>query len=137
MWECLETGIDMMEENFHKAKIPVVVYIAFVDMIQIVTRSTHERRTYTCPEVEAASYAQESLGSFDILRGHHHDQWAQAIMKTYKKRISPPNTDDKNKNRDKSPLEMSAFPIEECWRLFESIWATRNSILHSSDGYAA
>ena len=59
-------------------------------------------------------------------------------MKTYKKRVSPPNTDkDKKKPRDKSPLEMSAFLIEECWRLFESIWATRNSVLHSSDGYAA
>ena len=138
MRESLETGIDAMEGNFHKANIPVAVYIAFIDTIRLVTRSTRERKAYSCPEAEAASSAQESLGSFAILRGHHHDQWAQAIMKTYKKRVSPPNTDkDKKKPRDKSPLEMSAFLIEECWRLFENIWATRNSVLHSSDGYAA
>lgn len=31
---------------------------------------------------------------------------------------------------------MSVLLIEECWRLFESIWATRNTILHGSDSYA-
>ena len=112
-----------MEENFHKANIPIAVYIAFVDMIRLATHSTRERKTYTCLEAEEATYAQESLGTFAILRGHHHDQWAHAIMKTYKKRTSPPSsrTDGKKKKQDKSPLEMSAFLIEESWRLFESI----------------
>lgn len=31
---------------------------------------------------------------------------------------------------------MPVFLKEECWQLFESIWAMRNIILHNSDGYA-
>ena len=32
---------------------------------------------------------------------------------------------------------MPVYLVEEYWRFFEKIWAKRNEILHSMDGYAA
>ena len=138
MREAVEIGIDEMERNFYRTNVPASVYIAFVDMVRSITHSARERRRWTGKHAEAAVRAQESLGSFAILRGHHHTEWAEAIMRTYKKRARPPNTEKtKKKVRDKSALEMSVYLVEECWRFFEKIWAVRNKILHSTDGYAA
>ena len=138
MRSTIEEEINTMEKNLHKANVPVSTSIAFIDMVRMATHSTRQRKQYHCHEAEAATRAQESLGTFAITRGHHHIQWAHAVMKTYKKRASPPTTDaKKKKRRDKTPLEMSVYLIEECWRLFEQVWKTRNDILHSSDSYTA
>ena len=116
MRETLEEEINTMETNLHKANVPVSTSIAFIDMVRMTTHSTRQRKQYHCHEAEAATRAQESLGTFAITRGHHHIQWAHAMMKTYKKRASPPTTDaKKKKRREKTPLEISVFLIEECW----------------------
>ena len=59
-------------------------------------------------------------------------------METFKRPAEPPSTGKKKKPRQyKSPLEMSVFLIQQCWLLFETIWETRNELLHSADSYAA
>ena len=78
--------------------------------------------------------AQATLGTFAILRGHHHRQWAHAICKTYKRRVTPPG---QKKRHDKTAFEMSVMLIEEVWTLFETLWFTRNAILHGTTSYVS
>ena len=69
MRECVENGINVMERNFHRAKIPALLYIAFIVMLCIITHSTRECKIWSTEHAESAVRAQESLGSFAILRG--------------------------------------------------------------------
>ena len=77
------------------------------------------------------------LGPEAILRGHHHTAWAEAIFRTYRKQMYPPWTAKKHKKKDKTALGLSSVLVKECWALFESVWATRNEILHSKDSIGA
>ena len=47
-----------------------------------------------------------------------------------------PGTDPKQKKKDKTPLGLIEFLLTERLDLFETIWTTRNDILHDSDHYA-
>ena len=105
-----------------------------MDCLRRVTRSKRERKIYHCSHAERAVDAQDHLGSFAILRGHHHVQWAHSIMKTYKPPQGPPGNDPP---KSKTPFELSVLLIESVWKLFESLWEKRNDILHRDDGVAA
>ena len=111
-----------------------MVMICYLDMLRKATQSTRPRGSYNCNEAENAMAAQDTLGTFAILRGHHHIRWAEAIHKTYTRRPTPPG---QKRKRDKSALDMSIMLIEEAWTLFEVLWETRNSILHGDDSYVA
>ena len=43
----------------------------------------------------------------------------------------------KHKRKYKTPLELSAVLVRECWTLFELVWQVRNDILHSKDSIGA
>jgi len=134
MRTAVEEGITTMEKAFHNAHLPAATYIAFIDMIRLATHSTRQRKQYNCIEAEHATHMQETLGTFAILRGHHHTQWAHACQNTFRKPPCPPG---KKPPRYKSALEMSVLLIEQCWQFFEKIWSTRNNILHGKDSYSA
>ena len=59
------------------------------------------------------------------------------MSRTYRKRVYPPVTDPKHKQKDKTALKLSAVLVRECWTLFELAWKVRNDILYSKDRYNA
>ncbi|KAL7550562.1 hypothetical protein ACHAWF_015354 [Thalassiosira exigua] len=135
MREAIENGITTMEENFYKARVPKSTYIAFLDIIRRTTNSTRERKQWSCDLATLAVEKQDILGTHALLRGHHHVQWCETIRETYRARSPPPGS--KKAPRDKTPFEMSVMLIEEVWNFFETIWTTRNDILHSTDSHVA
>ncbi|KAL7545317.1 hypothetical protein ACHAWF_008670 [Thalassiosira exigua] len=135
MREAIEDGINAMEENFYKARVPKSTYLAFLDMVRRTTNSTRERKRWPCDLATLAVEKQETLGTHALLRGHHHVQWCETIRETYGARSPPPGST--KVPRDKTPFEMSVMLIEEVWNFFETIWTTRNDILHSTDSHVA
>ena len=121
MRAAIENGINTMETNLHKAKVLAATYIAFVDMIQLATH-------------RVCNSNAGNLGTFATFLGHHHIQWAMSCQKTFRKPICSPG---QKPYPTKSPFKMSVLLIEECWRLVESIWEARNTILHGTESYTA
>ena len=134
MRECLEKGLDEMVKTFHKENMPSQISLAYVDCLRRITHSTREKKTYHCPHADRAVGLQDHLGSFAILRGHHHTQWAYSILDTYKPPRAPPGN---KPPKTRSPFELSVLLVEATWRLFDSLWETRNNILHKDDSIAA
>lgn len=140
MKSALEEGLDDIRTNLDKANVPNAVVTAFCELLRRATLSTRERKHWHCNHTDEAVTRQDSLGTFAILRGHHHRQWCQAITERYRPRASPPETrpsQNKKRHRDRNPLEMSALLVEEVWNLFNKLWQARNDILHGSESYEA
>ncbi|KAL7530352.1 hypothetical protein ACHAWF_003347 [Thalassiosira exigua] len=127
MRECLEQGLDDMVKTFHKENMPPQISLAYVDCLRRITHSTREKKAYHCPHADKAVDLQDHLGSFAILRGHHHIQWAYSILDTYKPPCAPPGN---KPPRNRSPFELFVLLVEATWHLFDSLWETRNNILH-------
>ena len=136
MRETLENGLDKLEQAIHKAYMPAGVTMAFLDALRRATHSNRERKQIVCEEAWKAMECQDTLGTFAILRGHHHMQWADAIEATWKKPNLPPRKDGKPP-KTRSPFDLSAYLVVQVWNLFNQIWESRNDILHSNDSYAA
>ena len=134
MRSTLEAGITAIVEACYNANIPKGVSRAFVDNIRRATKSTRPPERWTCEDATIAAELQDSLGTFAILRGHHHADWVRTIKETYRPRQPPPGSKPR---RDRSPLDMAALMIEEVWNLFHSLWDMRISILHGNDGFSA
>ena len=134
MMNAKELALDDIAKRLTDANVPKMVIICFLDLLRRSTHSERQRRAYNCSEAEGAMAAQETLGTFAILRGHHHRRWVEAIANTYTKRPTPPG---QKPRRDKSPFDMSVMLIQVVWSLFETLWETRNSILHGNDSYVA
>ena len=130
----IKRAIREMEETLIKENLPPGVRLAFMEKVRRATDTCDTRVIFQCNSARTASEQQDRLGSAAILRGHHHVEWVEAIFKTYKPRIYPPNTPKKNKMKDKSALELSAILVRECWKLFEKVWETRNEKVHDADG---
>ena len=90
--------------------------------------------TAQCPEAWDAGEAQDRFGTMAILRGHHHKQWYYAIARTYQKRTQPPESNNNENPKNKSPIELCTTMIREVWRLFETVWENRNDCLHKPSG---
>ena len=75
---------------------------------------------------------QDTLGTLAILNGHLHIEWTMAIANTYTRRISPPGKDSNKAPKDKTLLELTLVLLTTVCDLFETIWATRNSVLHDN-----
>lgn len=129
-----ELALDEIAIRLTDANVPKMVTLCFLDSLRRATRSDRPRRNFNCHEAEGAMAAQETLGTFAILRGHHHRRWTDATATTYKRRRTLPG---QKKRHDKSPFDMSVLLIEEVWTLFETLWSTRNSILHGTDSFVA
>lgn len=127
-----EIALDEMATRLSDANVPKMVIICFIDEFRKAIHSTRAHGSINCSEAEGAATAQVTLGTFAILRGHHHQRWVEAISKTHTRRTTPPG---EKKRRDKSPFDMSVMLIEEAWTLFETLWFTRNAILHGSNSY--
>ena len=130
----MRRAIREMEETLIKENLPPGVRLAFMEKVRRSTNTIDTPVIYQCDSARKASEQQDRLGSAAILRGHHHVEWVEAIFKTYKPRVYPPNTPKKNKKKDKSALELSAILVRECWNLFEKVWKTRNDKVHDTDG---
>ncbi len=138
MIEAKEDALNTIERNLKKAHIPPGVMIAFMNSMRSAVHSTTLRKQFVCTRAWDAQEQQSTLGSFAILRGHHHVDWAHACMDTFRRPPEPPGRpEDEKKVHYKSPIEMSVSLIEQSWYLFERVWETRNNILHSDDSYAA
>ena len=131
MRETLETGLKAIETKLYKENVPIPVRLGFVDELRKVTKSNRERKTWNCEQTDRAISAQETLGSLAILRGHHHKQWAYTITETYRPRPQQPS---RPQRQDKTPFKMLVVLVEEVWNLFNSLWDTRNEILHNKNG---
>ena len=131
MRETVETGLKAIETKLCKENIPIPVRLGFVEELRKVTQTNCGRKAWCCEHTDRAIRGQETLGSLAILRGHHHKEWAYAIAETYRPRTQQPGRPQK---RDKTPLEMSVVLVEEVWNLFNSLWETRNEILHDENG---
>lgn len=130
----MKRAIKEMNEVFIKERLPPGVRLAFMEQVCKATNTQDTPITYQCESARRASDHQDRLGAGAILRGHHHVEWVEAIFKTYKPRVYPPNTPKKNKRKDKSALELSAILVRECWKLFEKVWQTRNDKVHDPKG---
>ena len=131
--DAIKTGLENMEKTFRKDNMPPAVTMAFMNRIRQATAQTHIKQVFGCPWAWNAGEEQDTLGTMAILRGHHHKSWFYAIQESYSKRTSPPGK-GKKKVKDKPPLELCVTLIRETWRLFETIWETRNNCLHDPTG---
>jgi len=66
MRKALEEDITNMQTAFHKENIPVGVYLAFVDSIRRVTRSTRERKVSIAPMAHTTGTDRTSLGTLSF-----------------------------------------------------------------------
>ena len=87
-----------MIKKLHLANVHISASITCVDTVRRATRLNRERKKYHCSKARAAVDAQDTLGLFAVLHGHHHVKWAEAIQKHYNKIASPPGTDPKKHN---------------------------------------
>ena len=76
MRETAETGLKAIEAKLYKENVPIPVRLGFVDELRKATQTNRGRKAWHCEQTDRAISAQETLGSLDILRGHHHTQWA-------------------------------------------------------------
>ena len=132
MRECITTSIATLNTKLVNDGITTPVYTAFINSICMAANkpplSTYEiedERALQCID------SQEMLGLESILRGFHHVDWLTLLRDTWvPPKVSP---DGKSKERRKDPLEQSVTLVRGVWDIMESLWACRNSILHSND----
>ena len=75
---------------------------------------------------------QEYLGRDAIIKGFHVWEWAYALEDLW----MPPQVDEHGKKEKKmDPFEMSVSLLQVTWDIFEKLWETRNSILHSLENH--
>jgi len=82
------------------------------------------------PFVQTAIECQETLGVEAILRGFHHVQWQETISKLW---VPPQALSNGKAPKCKSPPELAVSLVSQAWDLFETMWNTRNDILHSPE----
>ena len=104
MTAAVAEGTSEMEKTLAKENVPPGVTIAFVEPVRKVTGTLTDKRRLQCNAAKKAWGLQDKLGTEAILRGHHHTAWMEATSWTYCKRVYPPGTDPKRKQKDKIAL---------------------------------
>ena len=134
MRAAIKDELEDMSDRLDTANVPYEIRAVFLNRLASLTNTDMKSRPACTREAWQAMEYQDELGTFAILRGHHHVYWAKAIMDLYRRRSTPPGVTPR---KDRTPFDMSVLLIENSWRLFQRAWDARNTILHNDDSYGA
>ena len=131
MSEAFRNAIRSAKTEMVKAGISSKIFNAYVAALCEAAGRDHPGASYQPePQMEETLQAQKSLGSSVILRGFQHKAWLEELQGAW---IAPAPNADGTTAYKKDVVEQATVLIRTTWDIFETIWDTRNKILHGEE----
>lgn len=131
MTEAFSEAVGKAKSDMVSARIPSIIYDAYIALICEAAHRDHPDKNYSPRDsMEETVAAQNTLGRTAILCGFQHKIWLKSLKDAW---IAPMPRADGSRPFKKDPIEQAACMQLATWDIFESIWNTRNTILHGED----
>ena len=124
-------SVQQMEDTLLRKNIPNIVVRHFLHMVRDTCHLPTREHDVSCDLCTHACEAQARLGTEAILMGYLAKDWTHAIAKHYRPPPAPNN--DPSDTHAPHPSHLSTILVDELWKLWLAIWATRNNIFLNTD----